>query len=143
MHRGGMVLEDEGSEVVCRKGFADQKALNLVAIPRPQKLDLTFGFDTFGDDRQTQGVAKADYGLDDFFVACVTSDTAYKGSVHLEPAHREMPQIRQGGLSGAEIVHGDTDTSVGQSADILRDLMGAFHGNCFGDFQVNIFNVET
>lgn len=46
-----------------RQRAAEQKALDLIALIRQEILELRFGFDTFGDDRQVERVRQDDDGL--------------------------------------------------------------------------------
>src|SRR5438105_2026422 len=67
------------------------EALHLVAVVRPQELQLRLGLHALGDDPEIQAVAERDDRLGENAVlgAAAGDDVAHEGAVDLESADRQ------------------------------------------------------
>ena len=82
-------------------------ALNDVAFHRSKQCQLLFGFDTFGNHLQTDGLGQPDDRADDSLALPALGNAADKAAIDLQLMHREAFQVRQAGVPHPEVVQRD------------------------------------
>src|SRR4051794_32072044 len=101
---GGMRFADPDLQ---RRRPAKQEALHHLTTGSTQERRLVLRLDAFGNDADAERPRKPDDRRDDRARARIGVDAAYERAVDLELAEREIDQVAQIGISGAEIVDGD------------------------------------
>ena len=96
-------------EAADRGRTSEQISLHLVAPFVLQELQFGVGLDAFREYRQAESATKPQYRPDDRRGLTVGIDRLDEGTVDLDPVERKRPQVGQGRIAGAEIVHGDVD----------------------------------
>src|ERR1700743_68023 len=103
------VVVSKTPELLDRRRAAEQEALYLVAGFVAQELQLGVGLDALGQHRQTEAAAQSEHRADDGGCLAVGVYGLDEGAVDLDLVEREGTQVRQRGITGAEIVHRDAD----------------------------------
>jgi len=99
-----------------RRGTSQQEALHFVAAKSPDGIHLGVGFDAFHDDAHVKIVRKSDQRFD-HAPGVRVFQILDKGPADLERSERQLAQITQGGVSGAEVVDGERDA---HSAELMH-----------------------
>ena len=126
---------DHFGVMVDREWPPDEIALHFVAILLREERELILGFDALGEHRQFQPAGETDHGADDRRGLRVGSQFRYEGLVDLDLVERKRLQIRQGGISRAEIVHRDAHSErlePPQDRDRAREIL---HQDPLGDLE--------
>src|SRR5882762_10791752 len=89
-------------DLVASHRLADEVALHLVAARDPQGVRLVFRIDALGHDRQTQRARERDDGRDERHRAGLLQHGDDEGAVYLERLHRELGEVAERGIAGAE-----------------------------------------
>src|ERR1700710_2239857 len=97
----------EVSKIADRGRAPEQISLRLVATFVPQEMQLGVGLDAFRQHRQTKSTSKTKYRTDNGRGLIVGIDRLDERTVDLDLVERKRAQVRQRGIAGAEIVHGD------------------------------------
>jgi len=92
-------------------------------------------FDALGDHLSVEGLCQADDALDDGHVLAVVEHGADEGLVDLQGVGRQVLEIEQRGIAGAEIVErkGHAQTTAG--GDHLGGVGGVMQGRGFENFK--------
>src|SRR5262249_51839112 len=114
-------------------------SLQLVAAVGPQKVELPFGFDTFGDHLEAHAVGEIDNGDSQRRIVRVADRLTYESPFDLERVERETLQVRQAGIARAEVVHREPHAQGLQLARHLQGFLGIAHEQRFGDLELDQF----
>src|SRR6266853_2780758 len=98
---------EQGRDAVARYWPADQIALHLVAARTPQELRLLLRIDSLGDDLQPQRSCQRDHGRDERHRVGFLEHRDDEGPVDLERLHRELGEIAERRIAGAEVINRD------------------------------------
>ena len=79
-------------------------ALAELAPHGGQQVPLDLAFDPLGDDFEPEGAGQLDDALGEGQALPGDSDPVHEGLVHLQHVDRQLPQVAERGVSGAEIV---------------------------------------
>ena len=82
-----------------------------------------------------------DHRLGDGGIVGIAGDVADEGAVDLDGVDRQMLQVRQRGMAGAEIVDGDSYAHLLDGAQGADDLFGAVQHHAFRDFDLQLGRV--
>ncbi len=93
------------------------------------------GLDPLGHHRKAQGVTELDHGLDDRRILGVEAEAADEGPVDLDLLDGEPLQICERGVPSAEVVDGQVEAEVAQTAQGHRGQLGIGHEGGLGDLQ--------
>src|SRR4029079_3884424 len=91
-----------------RSGPGEHEALGPVAPEPAELVELAAGLDPRGHHAQAEGAAQADDGRDDRGVLGVLAQPVDERPVDLQHVDREPLEVAQGGVTGAEVVDGET-----------------------------------
>src|SRR6202453_3134880 len=97
----------EMTEIVDARRPADQPTLSFVAGFGIEKAEFALRFDALGQNRQSEPPPEPENGANDGRRVAIGVDRPDEGFVDLDLVERERAQIRQRGITGAEIVHRD------------------------------------
>ncbi len=100
-----------------------------------QKLVLARRLHAFGDHLQAQAVAQPDDRAHDRGVVLVGEDLAHERAVDLELVQRQLAQVGQRRVAGAEVVQRKRDTLLFQRGHRLRGRCEISHDQAFGQLQ--------
>src|SRR5712691_9039573 len=130
------LLTQQRRDLVAGHRLADEVALHLVAAREPQGVRLVFRIDALGHDRQPQRARERDDGGDERHRVRLLQHGDDERAVDLERLYRELREVAERGIAGAEVVDGDAHPQLAQGPELL-DIGGDFlHENAFGDLQV-------
>ena len=118
-----------------RRRPAEQEALHGLAAGGPQHRRLVLRLDALGDRVDAERPRQADDRRDDGARAGVGIDAADEGAVDLQLLEREVDEVAEVGIAGAEIVDGDRDAHVGKLLQDHRRALAVLHHRRFGDFE--------
>ena len=107
----GMALLQQLEHFIGGQGAAEEIALHGIAALRSQKIELLLGFDAFGHDPEMQATGHGDDGGDDGRVVLVYRDISHESLVDLDDVDGQALEIAQRGITGAEIIDGNADSS--------------------------------
>ena len=96
----------------CRHGLGIEIALGMVAAQFPQAARLTVRLDALRRDLKLQASSQADDGGDDRLVVGILLQVPHEAAVDLDMIDRELLQMGQRGVAGAEIVESDLDAML-------------------------------
>src|SRR3990172_6911993 len=114
---GEACVRGEGGDGVGRRhGPREQVALDQLAVERAQDRELLGRFHAFGDHLELQVAGQVDDGAHDGRVLAPAADRAHEGAVDLDGVHLEAVQVRQGRVSGAEVVEVEPHADGAQPA---------------------------
>src|SRR6185437_6954783 len=85
-------------------GFCVQVALAFVARDALKKPCLRFRLNTFCDYTQTEAATHRHDGSNDSFGVGAVRQVMNERLVYFQPLNGKLPQIRQAGITGAEII---------------------------------------
>src|SRR5450756_1444449 len=102
---------------------AEQITLAFVATLRRHQLHLLFRFDAFGDHDFVEASAEAGDGADDGAGIALVAEIADERLVDLDLIERELAQVVERGVAGAEVVERQADAEI---LHLLHRLQGAF-----------------
>ena len=88
---------------------SDQIALHLVTAPIEQHRMLHGGFDAFGQYRNVEAVAEIDHGAHDRHGMLIVLEIENESPIDLDFVECERMQVRQGRISGSEVIERDAD----------------------------------
>ena len=80
------------------------------------------GFDALGNQLKVECFGQSDDGADNREIVGVGAEVAHKSRVDLERIDWKGLQVRQDGVTGAEVVDGDLDPTSFNSARVRRVL---------------------
>ena len=101
-----------------------------------QEITLRFRLDALGDNTQAEVSRQRQRRSADRRIVLVRLDVTHEGAIQLERVDRQHLQVRQRGITGAEIVDGQFDAAVAQGAQLADGAFRIFHGHRFGDFKL-------
>src|SRR3954468_2170404 len=95
-----------------RAGYrlAEQVALHLVAAQQAQDLGLIFRFDALGNDRETHRMGQRNHRRNQRRGVGAVVDRGDESAIDLERMHRQLGQVGERRVPGAEIVDGELYT---------------------------------
>src|SRR4029079_15632405 len=108
------IFLDESDQIFGAHRSTEIKALNLVAAFRTQHRCLLHRLDALGDDLEVQAVPEAHDGAHDRGVARVSRDVAHEALFDFQPVDREVLDVGERRIAGAEVVNGDADAELAQ-----------------------------
>src|SRR5579862_350639 len=132
----------ERRQLLGRRGPAEEVALSQEAAQRPQCVGLAVALHSFGHDRQSQRVAQGDDRAHDGGVVRVGVDLADEGPVHLERLHRELLQVAERGVAGAEVVHLEVHPELAQRLEQRDRWRTLAHHHALGDLEPQLVGGE-
>ena len=106
-----------GDEAVERHRAADAEALRHVAVEALQAVQHLVGLHAFGDHLHAQVVAEVDDGPHDHFVLLVEQHVGHEAAVDLQLAHRQVAQVAERRVAGAEVVDRQPDAVLVEPVD--------------------------
>ena len=122
---------------------AEQVALHFIAPRLAQEVELLGGLDAFGHHAQVQLVAERDDRLHDHGVVGIGGQIDDERTVDLELVDRKALQVAEARIAGAEIIDRDLHAERLDAAEHLDVLLGAVHGQAFGQFDLQKMRVQA
>ena len=110
---------------------------------RAQPFELLVRLDALGQGHQPEGAAELDERVDQGGGVGRPAHVRHEGPVDLQNVHRELPQIGQRRVPGAEVVDGDLDAQLLQEVEPAHRGDGVPHEGGLGDFEDEHGGVET
>jgi hypothetical protein len=83
-----------------------QVTLPEMAAHRGQQVPLDLAFDSLGDDLELERPRDLDDAFGERQALLGDGDPVHEGLVHLHHVDRQLPQVAEGGVPGAEVVDG-------------------------------------
>ena len=102
-----------------------------------EKVELRLGADAFGDDAQPQAARQRDDRLGDRGVAGIGLEVGDERDVDLERVDREVLQVRQARVAGAEIVDRHRKALLAQLLQHLADGVEIVQQARLGDLELD------
>ena len=99
---------------------AEVVALHLVAPLLPQQLHVRLGLDAFRGDREPERVPERDDRGRDRRVVGIGGDLANEGAVDLQRVQREVLEVAERRVAGAEVVHREVQTHGAERVEQCR-----------------------
>ncbi len=135
-HGGGIELGDPGQALVRRQRAGIAISLRVVEAGRGEELRIPLGFHAFGHQLEAQRMRHLRGGLDDDAVVGVVAHAQDEGPVELERMHRQVAQVSQRGIPGAEIVDGNQHAQLVNFLDHAQRARRVEHHRALGDLQL-------
>src|SRR3954470_19081900 len=106
----GLLLRrgDHGVNVFCRPGLAEKVSLSLGAARPLQIVEFLLRLDSFRGRFDSEADGQLRNGADDGPAILFAGKVVDEAAIDLDLVEGEGPQIAQGRVAGAEIVHRDT-----------------------------------
>ena len=133
--RDGRPFLEPLQQFACRQRLAHVKALRVVAAEYGQGVPGLPGVDALGHDLEAEVVREIDHGAHDHRIVLVLLHVDDERLVDFDFVHRQLPQMRERGVAGAEIVDGEGDAHAVELAQNGKGVGGIGHDRVFGDFQ--------
>ena len=95
---------------------------------------IRFGFRAFGDDLHAEIMGKRHDRAQDHGPGAAAV-LMHEGLVDLDRIEREPLQIRQGRITGAEIIEREAGAELANAREHLRGIFRIFHHQAFGQFE--------
>src|SRR5688572_25155950 len=105
----------------------EEEALCLLAAVLPQEGGLAVGFHALGDYGEAQVVRHLDDGAHDGGVGVVAEDIGDERAVDFQRLYREAGEVREAGVSGAEVVDREANAALAQRAHDPDRVLGVLH----------------
>src|SRR5690606_8805756 len=99
--------------------------------------------DALGSDRHFEAVAERNDRLDHLAHGLVALEVANEAAIDLDAVERQRLQLRQAGISRAEIVEADMDAHVLQAGDNVPYRADILVQAALGDFDLQPLGRET
>ena len=116
-------------------GTSNRKSLQLIAAGGAQDLGLSDGLDAFGGDDQPQRPAQGNDRADDRAGVGRVLQIGDEAAVHLDLVDRELAEVAEGGIAGAEIVERNAEPGIAQPAQIVVRSRARIEQDLLGDFE--------
>ena len=85
------------------------------------------GLDSFGDDGNAEFVGKRDDRAGDRCVSRAQPETGHEEAVDLQRVDGKLPEVRQAGPPGAEVIDGDRHAEIADRVQAPRRLVEVLH----------------
>src|SRR5260221_10657021 len=115
---GTFAFGEEGGNLALRHRLAEEVALAQIAAVGLRRLKLLLGLDTLDGGGDAEAPRQADHGLHDGPAILAHQHIADERAVDFDLVEREVPQVGQRRVAGAEIVHRDLHAD---GAKLMRD----------------------
>jgi hypothetical protein len=89
-----------------------------------------------------QRLAEADNARHDGRGLRAGAERVDERAVDLDLLDREAGEIRQAGIAGAEIVHGDRHAELIEASEGVKDRVGVLEDDAFGDLELQALGLE-
>src|SRR4051812_24387491 len=129
-HRGGV---ERGREEV---------ALADVAAQAGHGIELALELDALGDDLHVERAAQLDHRADQSRVGRVLAEVLHERAVHLHGVDRELAQVGERRVAGAEVVDRDPHAELPQCLEVADDRLAVLHQHRLGDLQHQVLAVQ-
>src|SRR6185369_10764060 len=96
----------------------------VAAARDAERLELGLGLDALGDHFHPQRAAEMDDRLDDRRALALAAHAVDEAAVDLEAIERELADIVEARIAGAEIVERDAETHLAQAVQRLGGAIG-------------------
>src|SRR5664280_1451049 len=120
-----------------------QITLHLIATLLHKERMLGFGLDSFREDRQIKASAETDDCTHDCLGVVVGFQVANKDTIDLDLVKFEGLQIRQGRISGSEIVHCNPHAKRLEATQDRYRAREVVNHNALGDFEFEAARSKT
>ncbi len=102
------------------------------------------GLDAFADHGQLERLGEGDHAVDDVQAALVLLDLLHEGAVDLDRGDRELAQVGQVRVAGAEVVERDAGSRPASGErSTAAALLDVLHQHAFRDFQLDALGVQA
>src|SRR5438270_12523919 len=122
---------------------ADEVALNLVAVHQEQDLCLLLFLDAFGDHLEAQRVRERIDRLNQRPRCRIGQESDDEGPVDLECLNRQLREIPEGGVTGAEVVDGNPQAEVAHMVEFADVFLDVLHDEALGELQIDSRGSDT
>ena len=112
------------------------EALRIVVAGGRQELRVPFGLDALGHQLQAQRMRHLRGGLDDDAIVGVVAHAHDERLVELERVHRQVAQVAERRIAGAEIVDGDEHAELVDFLDHAQRARRVEHHRALGDLEL-------
>ena len=134
---------DEALEVARRHRLAEVVALHLVAALALEERQLCDGLDALGAGPHAQAVAETDHGAHDRVGIGPGLERGDERAIDLDLVERELLQVAQARVAGAEVVHGDVHAKVLELAQRGHRRVGVLEQDALGDLELETLGREA
>ncbi len=110
--------------------------MERIAAQGIEQIAFGLGFHPFGHHFQPQCVPHGDDCFDDFQIARIGEDVLHETLVDFQPVERELREVAQRGVAGAEIVQRELHAHAAQRVQRLAGLDRIGHQCGFGQLQL-------
>jgi hypothetical protein len=100
-----------------------------------QQVPLDLAFDPLGDDFEPECPGQLDDALGQSQALPGDSDPVHEGLVHLQHIDRQLPQVAEGRVSGAEVVDRQPHADVLQFPQVVVHPLVAAQQHALGQFE--------
>src|SRR3989339_208547 len=132
-----------GRQLICCLRPAHQIALAELAAMLAQKVVLRPGFDAFCNDLQFKPFCQRQNRRDDLGVALLPGELADKRLVDLEPVERQLLEVTQAGVAGAEVVERQPHPHGTQAVEAAAHLVVHDQHHVLGNFKLETLRCQT
>src|SRR3954453_71862 len=122
-HRGGV---ERGREEVAPADVAAQAGHGI---------ELALELDALGDDLHVERAAQLDHRADQSRVGRVLAEVLHERAVHLHGVDRELAQVGERRVAGAEVVDRDPHAELPQCLEVANDRSAILHQHGLGDLE--------
>nr|GFB67140.1 hypothetical protein [Tanacetum cinerariifolium] len=124
-------VPDERNAVSSHTLQAERVSLHFVAAVFAQEFQLFVGFHALRDDRQVEAVGHGDDRAGDLCVLFAGRQTVDEGAVDLQHIDRELLEVVQRGIAGAEVVDRDAQAQALEAVQDLHRFADLAHQDAF------------
>src|SRR4051812_5587481 len=119
------------------------KALEMRGAGGAERHDLRFGLDPFRDHAEPQGAAEMDDRMDDRRTLALAAHAVDEAAVDLQAIERELADVVEAGIAGAEIVERDAETHLAQAVQRIGRPIGIVEDRRFGNLDLDPVRLDA
>src|SRR5258708_14976015 len=124
-------------DFLARPRRADEVALHLVAAQRRQDVGLHLRFDALGNHGEPERAPERDDHVHPRHGFLVLEHPDDEGAVDLQGLHRQLREISERGVAGAEVVDADADAELGKAPELVDVGLDVLHDVALADLQLD------
>src|SRR4029078_13201384 len=125
------------------RGASNEIALYLVTALLLQEREMRLGFYPLRNDPKSQRMAHGDDGRGYGCVIRLDGDLPNKRSCDLEGIEREMLEVAEGRVAGAEVIHCQVEAHGAEGMQRLGAFPMVIPQHAFGELQTQIPRLKT
>src|ERR1035437_3132153 len=134
---------EPGADGIPGHGATEQITLAFVATLRRHQLHLLFRLDAFSDHGFVEAGAEAGDGTDDGAGVALVAEIADERLVDLDLIERELAQVVERGVAGAEVVERQADAEILELPHGSQGALALLEQHALGDLELEPLRMQS